>query len=241
MEIEALLHNLGFSPNEAKIYLAGMETGPASAQDIAEKAGLRRTTGYSVLDGLVLRGIVYRTKDGGKTRYITESPKDLAKRFHDYHAQLEHSLPQLLAVYNKSQTKPRIVFYEGIEGLERIYDDTIKERPKEILEYNTSELFSLLPQLPRYYAPLRRKHKVRARRIAPNDKNWQLHANKDAEELAKTKLLSKKDFAVPTEINIYNNKVAFMSYSDKLGIIIESEGIAATMRRIYELLWARLK
>ena len=67
MNIQQTLKNLGFSDNEAIIYMATLETGVAAAQDIAEKAELKRTTTYSVLEALVKRGFVLKTQNKGKT------------------------------------------------------------------------------------------------------------------------------------------------------------------------------
>ena len=77
MHTQQLLQKLGFSGNEAKVYLAALEMGLSSAQDIAEKAGIKRTTGYSVLSYLVNRGVVGKTKVKGKTRFLAEPPQSL--------------------------------------------------------------------------------------------------------------------------------------------------------------------
>lgn len=47
-------------------------------------------------------------------------------------------------------------------------------------------------------------------------------------------------FDIPIEINIYKDKVAFMSYKDEVGLIIESEGIAEAMRKIYGMFWDKI-
>ncbi|MFH1749865.1 MAG: helix-turn-helix domain-containing protein [bacterium] len=241
MKLENILRNLGLSENEAKIYLATLEMGISPAQDIARKAGIIRTTGYSVLEKLVKKNFIHKTKEKNKTRYLAEEPKNLIKRFEEYQKELEKSLPELQAIYNKHETKPKIVFFEGKGGIEEIYDDTIKEKPQEILEYNTSDMFVALPEFPMDYVKRRQKNKIHAKRIAPDDKYWKKHALREKVELSRTILLPPKDFTIPVEINIYNNKVAFMSYSDEMGIIIESHGVASAMRRIYELFWEKLE
>jgi len=40
---------------------------------------------------------------------------------------------------------------------------------------------------------------------------------------------------VPTDIEIYNNKVMIASWKEKLGIIIESQEIATTLRSVFKL------
>jgi sugar-specific transcriptional regulator TrmB len=240
MNFEHTLRNLGLSLNESKIYLAALELGTSSAQDIAAKANVKRTTAYPVLENLAIKGLVYKTKHLSRNRYAAESPKNLFRRYGRYFRQLSENLPELEAIHNKGEVKPKIIFYEGPRGILKIYADTIKERPKEILEFNSSDMFMAFPAFPKNYVRERLKKKIHARRITAKDKFWAEHAKNDREELSKTKMLDPKKFNLPVEINIYNNKVAFMSYSDKMGVIIESRGIADSMRTIYEMFWKNI-
>ena len=59
--------------------------------------------------------------------------------------------------------------------------------------------------------------------------------------LRDTKLIQSKDFK--TEINIYGNKVAMMSYgeSSPFCVLIEDANIAQTLRITWEELWNRLR
>jgi sugar-specific transcriptional regulator TrmB len=235
---ELILTHLGLSPNEAKLYLANLECGTSSAQTIAEKAQIKRTTAYSVLESMVKKGFILKTDREGVSKFLAENPKNLAERFKTYQKSFENVLPELEAIHNKREVKPKVLFFEGKEGILKVYEDTLKEKPEEILEFNTSEIFKAFDTFPIDYVEERKKKNIHALRIAPNDKMYSEHAKLDEKELSETKLI--KDFNIPIEINIYNNKVAFMSYSDKIGLIIESEGIAKAMKKIYNLLWNKL-
>lgn len=237
---EIILTNLGLSANEARIYLASLESGQASAQMIAQKAHIKRTTAYSVLEGMVKKGFIIKTHKGDHYQYLAENPTILAERFKTYQKSLENVLPELEAIHNKREVKPKVLFFEGEDGIKKIYEDTLREKPEEILEFNTSEMQKTFPDFPEKYLEQRKEKNIQAMRIAPADVFWKNHKNKDLGELSITKLLPKNDFDIPVEINIYNNKVAFMSYADKIGLIIESEGIAQSMRKIYELLWKKI-
>jgi hypothetical protein len=57
----------------------------------------------------------------------------------------------------------------------------------------------------------------------------------DEKEYRSTSLVPKEDFPVPADIEIYNNKVMIASWKEKLGIIIESEEIATTLRSVFKL------
>lgn len=235
---EIILMNLGLSSNEAKIYLAALESGAASAQSIAKKAKLKRTTTYSLLEALAKKGFVLKTDKSGRRKYLAESPKNLAERFKTYQKSFENVLPELEAIHNKKEVKPKVLFFEDEEGIKKIYEDTIKESPEKILMLTTSDFHKTFPGFPGEYVEARVAHGITAQRISPDDGVWRSHKKKDNEELSQTKLV--KNFDIPVEINIYNNKVAFMSYADKIGLIIESEPIAMSMKKIYGLLWGKL-
>jgi sugar-specific transcriptional regulator TrmB len=241
MKIEEILGQLGFSDNETKIYLAALEMGTASAQDIAKKAELKRTTGYSVLSYLVNRGVVGKTIIKNKTRFVAESPEKLLNLVNEIKINITKVLPQLEAVYNKNETKPKITFFEGHNAIHNVYEDTLKEKPKEILEWNTNAFFNRFPK-DYNYIEKRIALGIRAKRIAGKGSQWDTtHKYLDAKELAETLVVPKDLFDPQIEVNIYNNKVAFMNYSDNMSVIIESKAIADSMRQAYELSWRGAK
>jgi len=125
MNANQLLLKLGFSANESKVYLAALQMGISSAQDIAEKAGVKRTTCYSVLSYLVNRGIVGKTKLKRKTKFIAEPPHRLLTLINEIEKGIKDALPELNAIYNKKEVKPKITFYEGNTSIQKVYDDTL--------------------------------------------------------------------------------------------------------------------
>jgi predicted transcriptional regulator len=242
MQINQLLQKLGFSQNESKIYLAALESGQASAQDIAQKAGIKRTTGYSVLSYLINRGIIAKTKVKGKTRFLAEPPERLLTLIKEIETGIKQALPELDAIYNKKDTKPKITFYEGAHAVQKVYDDTLIEKPNEILEYNTNAYFEGRADVDPYYIQKRVALGIHARRIAGKGSKWDTkHRYLDAKELAQTTIVPKENFDPKIEINIYNNKVALLNYAENMSVIIESKAIADAMRQAYALSWLGAK
>jgi HTH-type transcriptional regulator, sugar sensing transcriptional regulator len=237
MKVENVLKKLGFSENETRVYLSALESGLASAQDIAANAGIKRTTTYSVLSYLVNRGIVARTKVKNKNRFLVEPPEKLLNLVNEMQENIKKSLPELNAIYNKSDIKPKITFYEGESAIQKIYDDTIDEKPTEILEWNTDAYF-LSQFVDPNYIKKRIAFDIKARRIACKDSKWDTeHKKKDKEEYSETLIVPKEVFDPQIEVNIYNNKVSFMNYAENMSVIIESKPIADAMRQAYELSW----
>ncbi len=241
MQIQQLLKKLGFSENETRVYLAALELGLSSAQDIAEKAQIKRTTGYSVLNYLVNRGIVGKTKKKGKTRFLAEPPERLLTLIKEIESGIKQALPELDAIYNKKETKPKIIFFEGETAVQKVYDDTLKENPKEILEWNTNAYFEKTTVDSRYIQK-RVLQNIKAKRIAGKGSKWDTkHKYLDQKELSETVIVPKEIFNPSIEVNIYNNKVAFLNYAENMSVIIESKAIADAMRQAYELSWAGAK
>ena len=63
---------------------------------------------------------------------------------------------------------------------------------------------------------------------------------RDKENYRELRLVPEKEFTFTNEINIYDGKVAIISYKDKplIGMIIESLEIANTQRDIFKMAWA---
>lgn len=243
MKIERILQQLGFSKTETKVYLASLEMGQSSAQYIAKAAGLPRTTVYSLLSALVERSVIAKTMVRGKTRFLAEPPSKLLATLKGIEDELTKALPELEARYNKNETKPKIVFYEGKGAVQKVYDDTLVEKPGEILEWNTDEYFKFDHyRVDPTYIAKRMQLGIRARRMAGEGSKWQTkHKKYDTSELSETLIVPKEVFRPAIEVNIYGNKVAFLNYTEEMSLIIESKAIADAMRQAYELSWRGAK
>ncbi len=240
MTKEQLLQKIGLSQNEAKVYLAALSSGMDSAQNIAKRANLQRTTTYSVLDYLVQRGVVGKSKIKSKTRYKAESPDKLLSIVNDLQQEIKKQLPELEAIYNDNETKPKILFYEGKEAIQKVYDDTLKEAPKEILEWNTDAYFDY-PTVDPVYISKRMDLGIKAKRIAGSGSRWDTkHKKYDSSELSETLIVPRDQFWPEIEVNIYGNKIAFMNYADEMSIIIENKAIAEAMKQVYRLSWKNI-
>src|SRR3989344_6900127 len=105
------LEYLGFSPKEAKIYLALLELGEASVIGISKKAGIKRTTIYNLLPDMLKRGIVTAAARGQRKVYFVEDPRALKTDLVEKTKIIDSILPELSAIQNIIPYKPRITFY----------------------------------------------------------------------------------------------------------------------------------
>ncbi len=126
MLLTHILESQGFSPMEAKVYLANLELGLVPASVIARKLEENRVTIYSTLQNLIKRDLILTVTKNKVVHYSAISPKNLLKKSQERVNQLSDSMPELLALTMMFNDKPSVQFYEGVEGLKMLYDDTLE-------------------------------------------------------------------------------------------------------------------
>lgn len=247
LNLKPHLIEMGLSDKEANVYLALLELGKGSVSKIAQKAGIQRTTGYSILDGLVNKGLAIVSGKEPKQEYIAEKPEKIIVFLEANISQLQEQLkkaqsltPQLKSIH-KLGSKAQVKFYEGEKGLKEVYEDTLTSS-EEIRAYATlDDMYAALPGYFPDYFKRRAKKKISIRAIIPFTQAAEERMKFNKEEMRTSVLVPEKDFRFSPEINIYDNKVMIASWREKLGIIIESKEIADAMKKIYELAWLGAK
>ncbi|MEI6660303.1 MAG: helix-turn-helix domain-containing protein [bacterium] len=237
----------GLSENESSVFLALLELGRGTVTQITRKAGLNRTTGYDVLDSLVSKGLASISGKEPRQEYIAESPdrilnfikKNIEENNNQYE-NIKNILPELRSMHNV-HGRPKVRFYEGIDGLKDVYEDTLTSH-EEIRAYAAvDDMHAAMPGYFSTYYERRSGKDIHIRAIIPDTPVGKARASNDKEEKRQTALVPKDTYYFTPEINIYDNKVMIASWKEKLGIIIESQEIADAMKKIYELAWIGAK
>jgi len=232
---------LGLRPQEAKVYLACLEIGQASATQISENSGVQRTFVYDILNGLSERGLISPVEIGGIKKFSALSiDKFRALQKAKLH-KFDVILPEIKALEKTTGDRPRVQFFEGVEGIKATFEDTLKtlDRGDEILGYVTAEGFYQHEwKYAQDYIKRRVEKGISGRGILQNTKEIKIFTEPATEELRTFRLVPADLFPFSNEINIYANKVAIMSLVGELmSVIIESESVARTQRSIFELAW----
>lgn len=245
--IEKQLKIIGLSDNEIVMYVALLELGKGTVSQISRKAFLNRTTGYDVLDRLVSKNLISISGKEPKQEYVAESPdnvgkliaKELERRQNELN-EAKKIIPELKSIHN-IVNRPKVLFYEGKEGLKQVYEDTLTSTEPIRAYASVENMHAGLPgYFPEYYKR-RAKKGIAIRAVVPNSETGRERKSFDKAEMRETALVPTDMCDFIPEINIYDNKVMIASWREKLGIIIESAEIADAMKKIYELAWAEAK
>lgn len=236
-DLNQTLITLGLSDKEVKVYLACLELGSATIQEIATKAGIKRTSIYNFLDEMKGKGLVSEIKQSGRVMIIAEDPNTLVQRMETQMRDLQTVLPDLMGIFNRPGNKPKVKYYQGLEGLKKIYQDTLETKETIYAFGDYEDLMTTMdPDYMWAYADERARRGIGIFTIAKKGE-WATKAMKrNKAQKREMKLVDKVEF--DTEVNIYGNKVALLSFHRPYaGVIIEDRAIAETMKSIWKLVW----
>lgn len=243
MNIESQLQKIGLTEKEASLYMAGLETGPATLQQLVDVSGLKRATVYDVIASLKEKGLMKTVARGKRKVYIAEEPHNLFSLLKQKETVLHSILGNLLALQNSAADKPSVRIYQGIGGVKEIYEDTLKKR-QPILGVLSSKLPD--PRLTGYWSNEYIQRRVKTgspiRLIAPNVPYYQKLHETDRYNLRETILTHADALPFKNEIYLYGDKVAFLTQDadNSLGLLIESKDVHETMKLLLEHMWTSL-
>lgn len=235
------LRKLGFSDKESKVYLSALNIGAAPVQDISKKAGVNRATTYVMIESLMGRGLMGSVQKGKKRLFVAEPPDNilsLLRREREDLEEKEKSVKNILDDLRKmasSHAHPKVTFFEGEAGIERLREDIKKTKVKEILEFaSLDDAYKHFPPHDKDHRQyFRKKHKIKA--IYASESGIKLSAKEGGVERRR---IPYKKYPFSGDVAIYGNRVAILNYSPKLmSVLIESEGISNTFRQMFHLAW----
>ena len=234
------LRAVGFDEKEAQLYLAGLHLNSAPASDYAKSAGLNRITTYNMLEDLVHRGYFTIERKARGKWYVPVAPEYLAVEARKSADALQRALPELRSLRGNSERRPHVRFFEGWDGVRRVYEDTLTAK-SELLNFANSALVrESWPAYDEEYVAERVRRNIHLRGIAPDDAVGRRVHGGDKGHLREIRLVPAKDFDFTNEINIYDSKVAICSLASSpqmFAVIIESREVAETQRQIFEMAW----
>ncbi len=246
MFLEEPLIQLGLTQKEAKIYLALLELGQGSVQDIAQKSQLKRPTVYVILTQLQQKGFAVEERHGRGSRYSAVNPEIFRRQVQEQATQVNRALPFLQTLYKKDQGKPQVQVYEGIEGIKQVYYDQVWPSKTEILFFSSiKNTYAKIPGLLEYWTEVGLKHpsfQKQMREFINPDPIDIAYAQKAQEQNPQLQVrIIPKNFQhefIGTDNAIFEDKIMMVSFEQKLfTTVIQSQPISNTLRTLYELAW----
>jgi predicted DNA-binding transcriptional regulator len=248
--LDQVLEEYWLSPNEAKAYLTTLQLGTAPISSIARYMKLNRVTVYSVLKNLVKKWVALEIPKKWTTYYSVISPENLVQKMKEKYLLFEKALPEFLAMASKFNTKPKVQFYEGLEGLKYVYEQIIlsgseMDKGESFLTFvGTTDID---PGLQKYlvedFVPWRLKHKTKTKAIISKQSIKQKYSqyNKNKHEHL---IIDDPIFDIANEIVVHGkDRVSLLMYSpnEMSALVIYSQTLHNWLKSMFNLIWKAYK
>ena len=239
------LQDVGLSEKEARVYLASLEIGRATADQLAKQAKIVRSTTYVQIESLMKKGLMSTYEEGKKTYFAPESPEylkrifELKKReFETKEQELAGFLPVLVHQFERAGERPHVRFFSGKEGITAMRDEVLKLKQGEeiLIIFSRDSLAQVYSQKELDdFSEKRAKRGIRSRYIYTRAEGKSTSAMPTNTE---RRYIQPERLPMQSDILVYNNNVAIMALKNPIfGIVIESKEIADSFRAMFALIW----
>jgi len=255
MVVKRKMSGIDLSEKEVAVYATLVEIGGAFPSRISELAGLNRSTTYSILTSLAIKGLVSEIKRNNKIYYQIEKASNLLKYSKDRIKMAENRykktlkiIPELEGLISLTPNKPKIRFFEGSSEIFMVYEDHVDVTKKyEMLAWsNAGQIGKIMPKkLKQHYLVTKDRLGIKLRAIVPNSHdnlvyNDVVYKNVSKAIVPNLRFVDADDFPYMSEITIYGvDKVSIVNFNKEtpVGVVIENQTIHDMMKMIFELSW----
>jgi len=246
--MEKELQQLGYSLNQAKIYLALLELGQTTVGPIIKKTGLHRQVVYNTLEELEKLDLIQATTKNNRQNFAIIDPRKIIENITKKQNLAEDLLPELLAKQKKGSASQEVKIYEGIEGFQAMHYNNIKNTPVNgeylVLSAGADRWVPIMEanNFIYKYEKLRLDKNIQIRLLSYEDMRPNWDKIKDVygqgEKNKKFVRYLPKSFNNPVGIQIYTDRVALISYIDPLIVVeIKNMHFVRIFRQYFENLW----
>ncbi len=235
-----ILHNLGLSENESKVYFSCLSLGPSTILRIAKAAELKRTTVYSVIESLKQKGLVGIEINGFKKKFVAEDPAKLEVILEARRKKLHDSLPEFSALYNLRGGESFIKYYEGLEAVKNVYESLIRDiKPHQdyLIIGNQDAWIDLDKDYLSNFMDRRAKLPINIRMLLIDSKSSREWKTQERNFNAQIKILP-LNTKLRTNLVITPQRVLIHQLVHPIiGIVIENKSVIQMHQEMYEIMW----
>jgi sugar-specific transcriptional regulator TrmB len=233
--IEEVLENLGFSPNDIKVYLMLNDHGSSKAGKIAKIEKVDRSSCYQSLRRLLEKGLVSYVTVGKIKWFQATGPKRLLGYVKEQEEDVKEILPELDARHKVSKIEGQVRLFKGNKGVKSIFQDILRTGKNNLVFGSESQLEGRMPAYQKQFVRQLKEENIFVREIVRDGRDTHSPNPK------KTRFVP-KSVESPVVTNIYGDKIALIIWTDEPeGIIIENAAAAKAYKSYFEFMWKYAK
>lgn len=235
-----LLQKSNLNEKEAKVYLALLELGEATASEISKNCGLKRTLIYAILENLTEKGYVSSLPGRKIFSYQAIDPGAISAQIQLSAKHFSEMLPIFKSLADQKSGKPKISYLETKEAILKVYDE-INSQKEAFFIASLIEIEKHFPGSIAYWKKSYQKkfNKLESKTLIPDNPQEIALAKefiKITDKVSIKTLPGMKECSM--DISFWKNKLAITTYDDKIHmVIIESPSITGFITPIFNILW----
>lgn len=241
------LEKLGLSEAETAVYLFIIKNGASSVQTITDAVALPRSTVNLSVEHLVENGLVSFFTRGKRKNYVPRNLDSLMNYLIPEEQAIQEKkktvlslMPDLESIFYLRPTgASNVEFFEGEDGLKKLYEMTLENSSKEILRLSVaSEKFNFIPDFLRAYVEKKNKKGIKTRLLLPDTEFSKSVSVGDTKDHRTTRFLDKDVFNPDVAVAIWDENVALTAWDKRLKTtLLKSKVHADFFRSVFEILW----
>lgn len=246
------LEDMGLSEKEAKVYVASLMLGPATVQQIANQADIKRVTTYVILESLSSLGLVGQASHGKKTFFTAEEPASLQglldkkeREIANQKAAFKAFLPDLESLKSIPPETPTVKYYDTVEGIHAIVGSflltAVSSKTESIYGFSdVDKVEGFFPQIAKSKGnPARIQAGMHSRLIYTSTRG-PIYKEHDAANIRESRHIPGDKYPIKGDLTLAGDSTLFLSLDGDhpFGVSIKSAAVAAVMRTLFDLAWA---
>ncbi|MBI4170217.1 MAG: hypothetical protein HY514_00845 [Candidatus Aenigmarchaeota archaeon] len=245
-EYSAVLEKFSISPTAAKVYLALLDLGKASADAIAKRAGTYKANVYDALDRLIEAGMATYITEGRKKLYTPTSPEKLIQvaeeskqkeleKFDELEEDIKKIMPQLSAKYNSVKEKDIFEMYKGKKGYRAMILDVLRENPRYWKGFGNLQVQEF------FQHDFRKWFKNTKFMLFSTKSEAVLKRLKEARKCTRVKIIwLPEELYMPVVWTLFGNNLLIIIYEpDIIAFRMKSDSIVKTFSNQFDYLWKK--
>jgi sugar-specific transcriptional regulator TrmB len=236
------LELIGFTRNQALVYLSLLKLGSTTAQNIIKESKLHRSRVYDSLERLQDMGLVSFVVKDFKKYFQAAKPEKLQDFVDEKKGIINQVMPELKKLEGMKKEEINASIYKGKEGLKTIHSEMLKEGQDIYLIGAKGIIFRELP----YFMPNFERERIR-KKLKFNLIYDKKEVKDYEEKVVKRQLFGGKPFPAGfdsnTVVNVFGNKVAIVLWKEKYptGFLIDNKDVADSFRKWFKFIYQNLK
>ena len=241
--IDDILKKVGLSKGEISVYMALVNSGLSTVNDVHKKTGIERRNIYDILNKLIERGLITYVVENRKRVFRVSHPSAIAgyvkekkDNLDEIEKDLNKELPTLIAKMSLKKQHINAEIFRGQGGIKAVWEDMLNY--KELRWIGAGRYVP--KKMPHYFTGWD-KRRIKMKIPIFNLLRWELRQEITPFTFEHVKFLPKEFSGNPAVIGVYGNKVVdFLFGEEFFAFSIESEEIAANYRRYHRYLWDKV-